>query len=117
MTKAIDPSRRTLKIAGASVLLLALVWQHIEAIRLGYQVEQSRRQIHVLQGQIGDLDMRIEKDLAPAQLAQQARARLGMFPASPESLRILGRPEDPPAEGGLFGRLLAHAWRLPSQRT
>lgn len=117
MTGAIDPSRRTLKIAGASVLLLALVWQHIEAIRLGYQVEQSRRQIHVLEGQIGDLDMRIEKDLAPAQLAQQAHARLGMFPASPESLRVLGQPDEQPEGEGLFGRLLAHAWRLSPQRT
>ncbi len=100
-----EQSRRTFKIAAASLFLLAMVWQHVQATRLGYRVEQSRRQIDLLQGQIGSLDMQIETSLAPAQLAQRA-SRLGLYPAAPDCLRVLGRPLSPTDAPGFFGRLL-----------
>lgn len=91
---------RTIKIAGASLLLLALVWQRIEATRLGYRVESERREAQVLRSRIGAVQMQLETSVSPAQLAAQARARLGMFPAPPESLRILAGDSD--ASGGSF---------------
>lgn len=91
-------SKRTLRIVGASVVLLALVWQRIQATQLGYKVEKARRQTELLRSQIGDLDIQLETFTSPARLATAARERLGMFPAPPAALRILAgesetRPE------------------------
>src|SRR5438105_9204735 len=104
-----SPPRRTVRIGVAALFILALAWQQIEATRLGYAVEKSRRQTHIVRGRIGALQMELETSLSPAQLALQARARLGMLPASPESLRILGDGGGATAQG-LLARLLS-SWR------
>ena len=112
---------RTLKIVYAALFVLALAWQQIEATRLGYAVEKSRKQEHILRGRIGAIQLELEKTLSPAQLALQARARLNMQPASPEALRILGDGTEAPAELGLLRRLMSWGGRVmphaPSLRT
>ena len=105
------PSKRTFQIVSISLLLLALVWQHIEATRLGYEAERSRRQASLLRGKIGCLRMDMETSIAPAQLALKAKTKLGMLPAGPESLRILGGESPAPAKETLLGRLFPKSWR------
>ncbi len=94
-------SSRTLKIVGASLVLLALVWQHIEATRLGYRVEKQRHEAQLLRARIAAIDIELETSVSPAQLASRARSRLGMYPAPPESLRILADGPDARREGFL----------------
>lgn len=103
-------SKRTLRIVGASVLLLALVWQRIAATQLGYQVEKARRQTELLRSQIGDLDVQLQTCTSPARLASEARARLGMFPAPPAALRILSGESETRPES-LLTRLVPLHWR------
>lgn len=79
----------TSRILGASLLVLALAWQHVQATRLGYQVEKLRREAELLKGQNASLAMELESRLSPASVSALAKERLGMFPAPPESLRIL----------------------------
>ncbi len=102
------PARRPAKIIAASLLILAMVWQHIQATRLGYAVENSRRETQRLKGRIGTLEMSLQTSLSPARLAAQAKDRLGMYPASPDALRIL---DDGDAPSGGFLRLIARSWR------
>lgn len=82
-------TKPTSRILAASLLVLALAWQHIQATRLGYQVERSRREAQLLKGQNASLAMELESRLSPARVSVRAKERLGMFPAPPESLRIL----------------------------
>jgi len=103
--------KRTFKIAAASLLGLALVWQHIQATRLGYQVEQARREGNILKGRIAALRIDLETDLSPAQLAQTAKSRLGMFPAGPEALRFLDRPVPRTPARTLLSRWITKSWR------
>lgn len=100
-------SNRTLKIVAASLLVLSMVWQHIQATRLGYEVEKTRRQVHRLRGRIGALQMELQTSVSPAQLASQARSRLGMFPAGPESLRVLDSPEASRRDDTFLARLFS----------
>lgn len=88
---------RSMKMAAAALLLMALVWQHVEATRMGYEVENSRKKTLSLKGRIAVLQMDLQRSVSPAQLALQARTRLGMFPASPESLRVME-----PAAGAVY---------------
>jgi hypothetical protein len=100
-----------LKIISASLLILALAWQHIQAMRLGYEVEKSRRQAHFARGRIGSLQMEMERSLSPSQMALHAKTQLGMFPAAPESLRLLEPAGPSSLQRTLLGRLLPKSWR------
>lgn len=102
----IDPTRRNVRIVGAALLVLALAWQHVQATRLGYQVERARRQCRVLKGRVAALEMQFESRLSPAELARLAESRLSMEPASPEAIRRL---PDVPADAPHGGR--AASWR------
>ena len=107
----IEPSKQTLKIFLAAFLILSLAWEHIEATRLGYQVEKARREQQILKGKISSLHMEMATIVSPAQLAAQAKTRLGMFPAAPESLRILDSTESAPVRETLLGRLFSRSRR------
>lgn len=103
---------RTLKIIGAMLLVLGLVWQHIQATRLGYGVERARREAQRLRGQIGALQMDLHTSQSPAALASAARTRLGMVPAPPEALRFIDHDAPGADEPTFLARLL---WRLSSR--
>lgn len=107
-------SSRSMKIAGAGLLVLSMVWQHIQATRLGYEVESSRKQAQRLKGRIAALQMDLQTSVSPARLASQARTKLGMFPVSPESLRIISAPGIAPEKETFLARLLS---RLVSSRS
>lgn len=104
-----NPSQRTFRIVLVSVGVLALAWQQIQATRLGYRVETARKRVHSLQGRLGALQMDLQTSLSPAQLALQARTRLGMQPAGPESLRLLGG-QSGTGKDTFFSRLFT-TWR------
>lgn len=111
--------RRVIKIVAISSWLFLLAWQHIQATRLGYEVERSRRQLQGLRSRTGGLKMQLESTLSPAQLAQEARTRHGMSPASPQFMRILdgsegSRSQHPLARQGMWflGRWFPKTWRV-----
>ncbi len=85
----------------ASLLLVPLllyVWNHMEWIRLGFELERLEKE-RLAQAELGER-LRVEK-AALASLARvesQARRRLGLAPEAPV-LRLVREPEraDPPA--------------------
>ena len=102
-----DP-RRVAKFAGLGALFLFLCWQHVQATRIGYQVESTRRDARALRSRVADLRLKVDETMAPAALAARAGSKLGMIPASPSSLRTLS--DNAAVSGGLLPRLWA---RLP----
>ncbi|PIR15525.1 MAG: hypothetical protein COV48_13885, partial [Elusimicrobia bacterium CG11_big_fil_rev_8_21_14_0_20_64_6] len=102
-----DP-RRIAKFTGLGALLLFLCWQHVQATRIGYRVELTRREARALRSRVEELRLRVDQTLAPASLAARAGSKLGMIPASPNALRSLS--DRPNRTGGIFPRLWA---RLP----
>ncbi len=102
-----DP-RRVVRFAGLGALFLFLCWQHVQATRIGYRVESTRREARALRSRVADLRLRVDETLAPAALAARAGSKLGMVPAAPSALRSLS--EDADAAGGILPRLWA---RLP----
>lgn len=101
-----DP-RRVVKFAGLGALLLFLCWQHVQATRIGYRVESTRREARALRSRVADLRLKLDETMSPAALAARANTKLGMIPASPGALRSLSGHD---AETGLLPRLWA---RLP----
>lgn len=102
-----DP-RRAAKFAGLGALFLFLCWQHVQATRIGYRVEATRREVRALRSRVADLRLRLDETMAPGALAARANSKLGMIPAAPDSLRTLSG-----ASGESLG-LLPRLWaRLP----
>lgn len=102
-----DP-RRVAKFAGLGALFLFLCWQHVQATRIGYRVESTRREARALRSRVADLRLKVDETMAPAALAARANTKLGMIPASPSSLRSL--PGSSESAGSFLPRLWA---RLP----
>jgi len=84
----------TARFAGAGALVLFLCWQHVQATRLGYQVESARKATLELRGRVAAMRIELDERLSPEQVSARA-ARLGLIPAAPDALRRL--PERPNA--------------------
>ncbi|MDD5628587.1 MAG: hypothetical protein PHU21_05955 [Elusimicrobia bacterium] len=104
--------RRVYWLVAGGAFLMAIVWQHVQATRLGYRVESARQQILLMRCSNGALRMRLEALLAPANLSAQARGRLGMSLAAPQSLRSLDGPTGAAAPAGLLQRLISRTHRV-----
>ena len=91
--------------------LLAYVWNHMEWIRVGYEMEQLKRE-KVVQAEMGDR-LRIEKASLSslARVEREARERLGLIPsegavvqleqAAPASVAKAAAPAPAPAQDDL----------------
>lgn len=86
---------------GAGALVLFLCWQHVQATRLGYQVETARRQARRLDSRVAELRVQLEERLSPGEVAARA-SQLGLVPVSPDALRRL--PSASPVSTGLLRR-------------
>lgn len=82
-------SPKTAKILAGGAFVSILVWQHVQATKLGYAVEKARASIHRRRAQMTSDQVELESRLSPAHLAAAARGRLGMIPLAPEAVRIL----------------------------
>ena len=88
-----------------------MVWQHVQATRLGYQLDKARQHLLALRCANGTLQSEIDTILSPANLSVQARGRMGMSLAGLDSLRMLTKsPLDKP-HSGLLQRLLSRTHR------
>jgi hypothetical protein len=76
------------RFAGGGALVLFLCWQHVQATRLGYQVESARKETLERRGRVAALRVDLDQRLSPEAVAARA-TRLGLVPASPDALRRL----------------------------
>jgi hypothetical protein len=89
------------RFAGAGALVLFLCWQHVQATRLGYQVETARKNARQISGRVTAMRVELEVHLSPSEVAARA-SRLGLVPVAPDALRRL--PQSRPDSDGLLGR-------------
>ncbi len=75
--------------AGTAMAFL-FVWEQVQATRLGYRVSRRRAQLRRRLDRTAYLRLELADLRAPARIAKEARRRLGMAPAGPESLVFLG---------------------------
>ena len=73
-----------------SAFLFALVWEQIQSVRLGYDVETLRARAQTQEQKNAYLRIELERLRAPQAIAAAARERLKMGPPSPEAVITLG---------------------------
>ncbi len=72
-----------------TAMAFLLVWEQVQATRLGYKVSRRRAQLRRRLDRTAYLRLDLARVQAPARLAVEARRRLNMAPAGPESLVFL----------------------------
>jgi cell division protein FtsL len=67
----------------AMLLLLFCVWERVEIVRVGYQIEHLKKQKVQLQRERDELRVRVSSLLAPERIARAAAEELGMEAPKP----------------------------------
>jgi len=81
--------QRALAAAGV-ILLFLFLWEQVQATRSGYEAGSARFELRRQQGRIAYLRLEAERLSSPQAVAQRAAQRLGMGPARPEYVYVLG---------------------------
>lgn len=66
-------------VAGLFLLLLC-VWERVDVVRVGYQIEQLKKQKVQLQRERDELRVKVSSMTAPERIARTATEKLGMGP-------------------------------------
>lgn len=76
----------------AVLLLLAIAWFQIQAVRWGYKSQNLRRQIDELDKREQSLDHRIQEALSLARLDEFAKRKYGLQVPAPSQIILLSDP-------------------------
>jgi cell division protein FtsL len=88
---------KTLTILAGLILVLVFVWERVDIIRLGYQIERSKTQKLLLERERDQLQVRFSSLTAPERIAKVATERLGMVqPQQGQVVTVHVRPEGEP---------------------
>ena len=107
--------KRAIAWGVGTLLVFLFVWQQIQSVRLGYEVEKTRKQITAQKERIAYLRLDIERKLSPAELAHVAKERLKMQPATPDAVIVLETPQAATASIGAARNTVRH-WLLAAAR-
>lgn len=99
-----DPlgARRLWPLAVVSLLLLGLVWLHVQATLLGYRTAAAREDVERLEARNAYLRLELERLNSPESLEREARGRLGMQRPDPAQMVVLPPGLEPAAEPAAF---------------
>jgi cell division protein FtsL len=88
---------KTLTIMAGLILVFVFVWERVDIVRLGYQVERSKTQKLLLERERDQLQVRFSSLTAPERIAKVATERLGMVqPQQGQVVTVHIRPEGAP---------------------
>lgn len=88
---------KALTILAGLVLVFVFVWERVDTVRLGYQIERSKAQKLMLERERDQLQVRFSSLTAPERIAKVATERLGMIlPQKGQIVTVHGRPESAP---------------------
>lgn len=91
-------ARRLWPLAAVSLLLLGLVWLHVQATLVGYRTAAAREEVEKLEARNAYLRLEIERLQSPESLEREARSRLGMQRPDPAQMVVLASGVETPSE-------------------
>lgn len=89
---------KTLTVLAGLVLVFMFVWERVDTVRLGYQIERSKAQKLSLERERDQLQVRFSSLTSPERIAKVATERLGMvLPQQGQVVTVHVKPEGSPA--------------------
>ena len=87
---------KTVTIVAGVLLVFVFVWERVDVVRLGYQIERLKTQKILLERERDQLQVKFSALTAPARIAKVATDKLGLVPPQQGQVLIVHQPGDVP---------------------
>jgi cell division protein FtsL len=87
---------KTLTIVAGVLLVFVFVWERVDVVRLGYQIERLKIQKVLLERERDQLQVKFSALMAPERIAKVATEKLGLVPPQQGQVLIVHQPSDVP---------------------
>lgn len=85
---------KTLTILAGVMLVFVFVWERVDVVRLGYQIERSKSQKILLERERDQLQVKFSSLAAPERIAKVATEKLGLVPPQQGQVLMVHQPMD-----------------------
>lgn len=87
---------KTLTIMTGVLLVFVFVWERVDVVRLGYQIERLKTQKVLLERVRDQLQVKFSALMAPERIAKVATEKLGLVPPQQGQVLMVHQPGDIP---------------------
>lgn len=102
---------KLIAVFSVMALLLLYVWERVDIVQAGYQIERLKAKKVVLERERDQLRVRVSALTAPDRIAKLASERLGMVPPQTDQIRMVRL--DAPQPGTPSVPVMQVAQRVP----
>ena len=83
---------KTLTIVAGVMLVFVFVWERVDVVRLGYQIERLKTQKVLLERERDQLQVKFSALTAPERIARVATEKLGLVPPQQGQVLMVHQP-------------------------
>lgn len=87
---------KTLTIVAGVLLVFVFVWERVDVVRLGYQIERLKTRKVLLERERDQLQVKFSALMAPERIAKVATEKLGLVPPQQGQVLMVHEPSDIP---------------------
>ena len=87
---------KTLTIVAGVLLVFMFVWERVDVVRVGYQVERLKTQKVLLERERDQLQVKFSALTAPERIAKVATEKLGLIPPQQGQVLMVHQQEEAP---------------------
>ena len=91
---------RALVMLGGLFLVFVFVWERVDVVRLGYQIERLKAQKVLLERERDQLQVKFSALTAPERIAKVASEKLGLIPPQQGQVFSVRQQPEAPAPSG-----------------
>ena len=88
---------KTVTIMAGVLLIFAFVWERVDVVRLGYQIERLKTQKILLERERDQLQVKFSALTAPERIAKVATEKLGLVPPQQGQVLMVHLPGETPS--------------------
>jgi cell division protein FtsL len=85
---------KTLTIVAGVMLVFLFVWERVDVVRLGYQIERLKVQKVLLERERDQLQVKFSALTAPERIAKVATDKLGLIPPQQGQVLMVHQPRE-----------------------
>lgn len=83
---------KTLTIIAGVMLVFVFVWERVDVVRLGYQIERSKSQKILLERERDQLQVKVSSLASPERISKLAMEKLGLVPPQQGQVLMVHQP-------------------------
>jgi cell division protein FtsL len=88
---------KTVTIMAGVLLVFVFVWERVDVVRLGYQIERLKTQKILLERERDQLQVKYSALMAPERIAKVATEKLGLIPPQQGQVLMVHLPGETPS--------------------